>query len=77
MIPKAKLMSDPSSVFDKPSSLVDNMEFSREQKIEILRQWKDDVLQRIVAEEEAMPGSSDNSDRLKEVSNALLSLEQD
>lgn len=74
MIPKDKLMNDPSSLFEKPSDVLDNMELSLEQKIEVLQQWKQDVMLRLVAEEENMPGDPDNSDRLKAIEDALIAL---
>ena len=77
MMPRDKLMSDPSSVFEKPNDVVDNMELSRRQKIEILTQWKQEVTQRLVAEEENMPGDPDNSERLKALTDALIALEED
>lgn len=76
MIPRNKLMQDPSAVFEKPADVLDNMELSSEQKIEVLRQWRDDVQQRLVAEEEAMPGDVDNATRLQEISDALIALEE-
>ena len=76
MMPRDKLMSDPGSVFEKPSDVVDNMELSRQQKIEILTQWKQEVVLRLVAEEENMPGDSENSDRLKELTDALIALDE-
>jgi hypothetical protein len=77
MMPRDKLMSDPSSVFEKPGDVVDNMELSREQKIDILTQWKQEVTLRLVAEEENMPGDPGNSDRLQELTDALIALEED
>lgn len=70
-------MNDPSSVFQKPSDVLDNMELSSEQKIEILRQWKQDIMQRLVAEEENMTGEPGNAERLKQVTDALIALESD
>ena len=87
MLPRHKLMQDPSAVFEKPGDVLDNMELSTEQKIEVLRQWQNDVQQRLVAEMQAvgiawsdeewmrMPGSSKNSTRLQEISDALIKLE--
>lgn len=77
MIPKQKLMHDPSSVFDDPDDVVDNTALSRGEKIEILQQWKQEVTLRLVADEEAMPGDSKDSERLQEVSEALVELEDD
>jgi hypothetical protein len=52
---KAKL--DPASFFKNPQEVVSSQELSREQKIEILRQWEQDARLMEVAEEENMPGS--------------------
>jgi hypothetical protein len=77
MISRDKLMNDPSSVFEKPSDVIDNMELSAEQKIEVLQQWKQDIMLRIVAEEENMAGTPENSERLKQVTDALIALGED
>ena len=50
---KAKL--DPAAVFKSPQEVVSSQELSREQKIEILRQWEQDARLMEVAEEESMP----------------------
>jgi hypothetical protein len=76
MIPKDKLMNDPGSVFNKPSDVIDNMELSRQQKVTILQQWKQEVLLRLVAAEEDMTGDPEDANRLKEISNALIALEE-
>ena len=76
MLPREKLMNDPSSVFAKPGDVLDNPELSREQKIEILRQWKHDITLRLIAEEENMAGSPENSDRLRQVTDALIALDK-
>jgi hypothetical protein len=51
---KAKL--NPATVFKSPQEVVSNQELSREQKIEILRQWEQDARLMEVADEESMPG---------------------
>ena len=51
---KAKL--NPAAVFKSPQDVVSSQELSREQKIEILRQWEQDATLMEVAEEEGMPG---------------------
>jgi hypothetical protein len=51
---KAKL--DPAAIFKSPQEVVSNQELSREQKIEILKQWEQDARLMEVAEEENMPG---------------------
>ncbi len=71
-------MHDPSSMFDRPVDVVRNRALSHGEKIEILRQWKQEVTLRLVAEEEAeMPGDPQSSDRLQQVSEALVELEDD
>ena len=77
MIPKQKLMNDPSSMFDQPGDVIGNTTLSRGEKIEILRQWKQEVTLRLVAEDEDMPGDPQNSDRLQQVTRALVALEDD
>jgi hypothetical protein len=51
---KAKL--NPATVFKSPQEVVSSQELSREQKIEVLRQWEQDARLMEVAEEENMPG---------------------
>ena len=71
-------MHDPSSVFDRPADVVRNRVLSHGEKIEILRQWKQEVSLRLVAEDEAdMAGDPQTSDRLQQVSEALIVLEDD
>ena len=51
---KAKL--NPSADFKSPQEVVSSQELSREQKIEVLRQWEQDARLMEVAYEENMPG---------------------
>jgi hypothetical protein len=67
---KAKL--NPATVFNSPQEVVSNQELSREQKIEILRQWEQDARLMEVAEEENMPGPE--SKLLQPIRNALHAL---
>jgi hypothetical protein len=53
MIDVKKAMLDPTMVFKDPEEVVANTEFTRDQKIEILRRWEYDAHQLEVAEEEA------------------------
>jgi len=46
---------DPSTVFSRPSMVVEHAGLSREQKIEILRRWAYDESEIAVADEEGMP----------------------
>ncbi len=69
--PKEKLMRDPDDVFKSPHDVIDSPDLSKEQKIAVLRQWKDEVVQEMVADEENMPGDIDHSTLLQEISMAL------
>ena len=51
---KAKL--NPAAVFKSPQEVVSCQELSREQKIEILRQWEQEATSMEVADEESMTG---------------------
>jgi hypothetical protein len=51
---KAKL--NPAAVFKSPQEVVSSQELSREQKIEILRQWEQEATSMEVADEESMTG---------------------
>ena len=68
---KQDLMQDPSSLFNTPRDLLEAPDLSAQQKTVILEQWKNDVLQRMVAEEENMDGDPGNAERLRQISNAL------
>jgi hypothetical protein len=68
---KEDLMQDPSTVFKTPSDVLDNPDLSAQQKVVVLRQWHNDVLQRLVAEEENMAGDPGNAERLRQIANAL------
>jgi hypothetical protein len=67
---KAKL--NPATVFNSPQEVVSSQELSREQKIEILRQWEQDARLMEVAEEENMPGPE--SKLLQPIRDALHAL---
>ena len=55
---KAKL--NPAAVFKSPQEVVSSQELSREQQIEILRQWEQDAMSMEVADEESMLGRNPN-----------------
>jgi hypothetical protein len=54
--------------------LLERDDLSRERKVEILRQWEQDLRELMVAEEENMPASSAPDISLDEVLNALHQL---
>jgi hypothetical protein len=53
-----KALLNPNSVFKTPEEILNRNDFSRQQKVEILRHWEYDVRQLQVAEEEAWLGHS-------------------
>jgi len=71
---QAKL--NPTSVFNAPQDVLDNQDFTREQKIKILKCWEYDAHELQIAEEENMPAvDSDVGDMLQRVLAALRELE--
>jgi hypothetical protein len=71
---KARALSNPSSLFKRPSEVVSCAELSRAEKAEILKQWELDSRLLQVATEEGMEGESDRS-LLSEVKAAQQMLE--
>ncbi|HEU0225844.1 MAG TPA: hypothetical protein VFR29_10445 [Steroidobacteraceae bacterium] len=71
-------MKDPGRAFGSPEALLASPDFSDPQKHEILLQWKDQLLQLMVATEENMPGpetgSGANADCLRRIVDALSRL---
>lgn len=57
-----------------PQQLLDRDDLSREQKIEKLRQWELDLLERMVADDENMPAAESEPVTLEDVLSALESL---
>jgi len=64
-----KALLDPAAQFSSPRSLVASTDFTREQKIELLRRWYHDALELQTAEAEGMAGGE--RDDLRETSKAL------
>ena len=72
MIDYQQAMADPARHFENPGKILDCKDLSKEEKINILRQWEFDEREREVAEEENMaPGAA--VDCLRDV---LLALHQ-
>ena len=65
-------LDDPSSVFAAPADVVRSGDFSREQKIQILRRWEYDARSLEVAQDENMMGG--RGSMLAEVLDALHTL---
>lgn len=68
---KAKL--DPRLVFSDPKDVLECSQFSRDQKIEVLRRWAYDAKEMDVAKEEGM--ASEEPSELIQVLEALKSLD--
>lgn len=62
---------DPSAAFQRPADVLAESSLTREQKIEVLRQWEYDAREMDVAEEENMQGRSG-----VELSDVLEALDQ-
>lgn len=69
-------LRDPSQVFKTPAELLNAPDFTKEQKIEILRHWAYDQLEMLVAEEENMrpTHNNDTSPVLDKILRALRDL---
>ena len=51
---KRKAMTDPAAIFANPAAVVDAPSLSRDEKIEILKQWEYDAREIMVADEEGL-----------------------
>ncbi|WP_404402228.1 hypothetical protein LG288_03905 [Idiomarina seosinensis] len=67
-------MDNPASKFSEPKEVLDSDDLSHEQKLKILKQWRYDELETEVADEENM--AADKPDRLGEINNLILQLEE-
>jgi hypothetical protein len=72
-------MMKPGRSFDSPEALEASADLTAEQKLAVLRQWKDQLQQLMVATEENMPGpetsSGDNAECLRRIVDALSRLD--
>lgn len=68
---------NPTKFFKRPSDVLKDDSLSRNDKINILRSWAYDEVNKQVAEEENMQSKRKPSNRLTEVSNALEELGAD
>lgn len=67
-------MRNPAGTFGQPEDVVNRSDFSKEQKLEILKQWRYDEYETEVADQENM--GADKPDRLGEINNLILQLEE-
>lgn len=66
---------NPAAFFKAPKEVARATDLNKEEKIEILKHWAYDEREKLVAEEENMPGNPDASDsKLSDILKALLEL---
>lgn len=74
-----RAMKNPMLTFDEPGVLLSSADFSTEQKLSILLQWKDQLEQFLRADEEGMQwqgsGRGVNAERLRHIEDAITALE--
>jgi hypothetical protein len=76
-IDRKKALAAPESVFSHPFEVLHSGELTHDEKVSILRNWKQSLEQLQTASEENMlneAGSSDVSMRLAAVTNALIEM---
>lgn len=75
--PDAKALSDPESTFREPRLVVESKALSHDQKIKVLLDWRQDLIERQTATEESMlreRGESNVGAGLQAVTDALIAL---
>lgn len=65
---------NPAESFKRPADVLERQDLTRQEKIELLRQWEYDTLQLQVATDENMPPMAGRQTSLAEVRQALESL---
>jgi hypothetical protein len=55
-----KALLNPAAVFGAPKAVVEDERLSREQKLQLLKQWEHDALSLAVAEGEGMAGGEES-----------------
>lgn len=69
-----KVLQDPRAHFDSPSQIVNSDDFTKPQKVELLRRWEYDAEQLQAAEGEGMDSTRNEGEMLQKVIEALKSL---
>ena len=81
IINRNKLMRNPEGEYLSPRNIVEHPELAHEQKIQLLMNWRNDLLELQRANGENMQKSGDDSgdiaEDLKTVTDALLTLDAD
>ena len=75
--PDSAALSDPESTFHEPRFVVANEGLSHDEKVRILLDWRQDLIERQTASEENMlreRGGSNVGARLQAVTDALIAL---
>ncbi len=73
-----RALQDTERHFASPNDILDNHEFSREQKIKLLKNWDYTLRLKLVASEESMTGpepEGSNSEKLRLIGTTLDSLD--
>ncbi|MDH7943844.1 hypothetical protein QGM61_08415 [Pseudohongiella sp. SYSU M77423] len=68
------ILKDPACSFDTPADVLAADEFSKSQKIEILRRWDDDARLLLTAQSEGMKQGKSSAEVLTEIQAALAEL---
>ncbi|WP_237132220.1 hypothetical protein [Pseudohongiella sp. O18] len=68
------ILKDPADNFGKPAEVVSNKQFSRDEKIEILRRWDDDARLLLTAQSEGMSEDRSSAEVLSQIQDALAEL---
>jgi hypothetical protein len=67
-------MRNPAGSFHEPEEVMNRTDFTKEQKLKILKQWRYDEYETEVADQENM--GADKPDKLGEINNLILQLEE-
>ena len=70
-------LSDPESTFREPRFLLGNIGLSHDEKVKVLLDWRQDLIELATASHENVPrkrGTSNVATRLKAVTDALIEL---
>lgn len=71
MIDFEAAMCDPTKYFSHPAEVLQQRDWSEDEKLLLLRQWAYDLRQQLKAEDENMPGAAGEEDTLQEINKLL------
>ncbi|HBX38814.1 MAG TPA: hypothetical protein DEG76_16675 [Pseudohongiella sp.] len=69
-----EILKDPACNFDTPADVLSSDNFSKDQKIEILRRWDDDARLLLTAQSEGMKQGKSSAEVLTQIQSALAKL---